>query len=233
VNNRNFSLLGDPSMRLAYPELETEITEIKFENGSSTNSISALDKVTLRGEVHENSIVSNTFNGELDVVIFEKPISITTLGDDSENNQMTFQSRESEIFKGKASVINGKFTFSFVVPKDIDYQLGEGKISLYAQDDAQNKDAGGFHSFEIGGSSSNPTSDFEAPTAEVFLNDENFQNGQTVSRQPLVIAKLSDVSGFNFTGLGVGHDLTISIDEDEYLYEVNDFFEPILDDLTK
>ncbi|MFT5913524.1 MAG: hypothetical protein ACJAWV_000025 [Flammeovirgaceae bacterium] len=233
VNNRNFSLLGDPSMRLAYPELETKITEMKFESGSSTNSISALDKVILSGEIQENSMISSSFNGELDVVVFEKPVSITTLGDDSENNQMTFQSIESEIFKGKASVVNGEFTFTLVVPKDIDYQLGEGKISLYAKDETQNKDAGGFYLFEIGGSSSNPTSDSEAPTAAVFLNDENFQNGQTVSRQPLVIATLSDASGFNFTGLGVGHDLTISIDEDEYLYEVNEFFEPVLDDFTK
>ena len=233
VNNRNFSLLGDPSMRLAYPELETKITEMKFENGNSTNSISALDKVMLTGEIRENSAISSSFNGELDVVVFEKPITITTLGDDSENNEMTFQSRESKVFKGKASVKNGKFSFTFIVPKDIDYQLGEGKVSLYAKDETQNKDAGGFHLFEIGGSSANPTSDFDAPNAEVFLNDESFQNGHTVSRQPLVIAKLSDASGFNFTGLGVGHDLTISIDEDDYLYEVNDFFEPVLDDFTK
>jgi hypothetical protein len=47
------------------------------------------------------------------------------------------------------TVKNGQFSFSFIVPKDINYQPGRGRISLYADDGS--KDANGVNtSFYVG-----------------------------------------------------------------------------------
>ena len=40
---------------------------------------------------------------------------------------MQFNLQISKLFKGKVSVTNGDFSFSFVVPKDISYTYGIGK----------------------------------------------------------------------------------------------------------
>jgi hypothetical protein len=37
------------------------------------------------------------------------------------------------LFKGSATVTNGRFSVNFVAPKDINYAFGFGKISYYAE----------------------------------------------------------------------------------------------------
>ena len=57
------------------------------------------------------------------------------------------------LFKGKATVSNGRFAFSFIVPKDISYQYGNGKISYYG--DNGTKDGSGVLTNIIVGGSGN------------------------------------------------------------------------------
>ena len=49
VSNRNFSLLADPSMRLAMPVGSVVVTSIKTSTGSDT--LKALSTVMLKGEI--------------------------------------------------------------------------------------------------------------------------------------------------------------------------------------
>ena len=57
---------------------------------------------------------------------------------------MQFNTRENLIYKGKASIKNGRFSFEFMVPKDITYSYGNGKIIIIAQNPAD--DANGYFS---------------------------------------------------------------------------------------
>ena len=43
-----------------------------------------------------------------------------------------FDVQKNVLYKGKSTVTNGYFDFTFIVPKDINYSFGIGKISLYA-----------------------------------------------------------------------------------------------------
>ena len=65
---------------------------------------------------------------------------------------MPYRDQNNILYKGSASVVNGEFSFSFVVTKDIAYNYGNGKISYYASSDGINPmDAGGSDkSFIIG-----------------------------------------------------------------------------------
>ncbi|HBE12226.1 MAG TPA: hypothetical protein DCY76_07315, partial [Flavobacteriales bacterium] len=72
------------------------------------------------------------FNGIVHVQLFDKRSQITTLNNDGAPNPHTFQVFRNVLFRGVASVTAGTFAFEFVVPRDIDYSYGTGRISAYA-----------------------------------------------------------------------------------------------------
>ena len=98
--------------------------------------------------------------------------------------------------RAKRRVVNGKFSFSFKVPKDINYQFGNGKLSLYAEN-GSNDANGYFTNFIIGGAGNNADNDKEGPVIKAYLNDEKFVSGSITNENPVLIVKLSDLSGIN------------------------------------
>jgi hypothetical protein len=210
VNNRNFSLLGDPSMRLAYPKENIVIKSIKNSQNQEISTFKALDKITISGEVLTQSSIDNNFNGTLSITIFDKPATVKTFGDEAPI--MSFRKKIHILFKGTASVKNGKFEFSFIIPKNIDYNLGEGKISLYAQDDSKNLDASGYKSdILVGGTASNLLTDNQVPQMKLFMDNETFISGDKVKPNTTLIVQLFDDNGINISGIGVGQDITASL----------------------
>ncbi|MGB1218132.1 MAG: FlgD immunoglobulin-like domain containing protein, partial [Saprospiraceae bacterium] len=129
------------------------------------------------------------------------------------------------LFKGAASVINGSWTFTFVVPKDIDYNFGIGKISYYAHDGVQDA-TGAYCDIIIGGTAANPIEDDTPPLVEVFMDNEDFVFGGITTPKPVLLVKLSDDYGINVAGTGIGHDLTAVIDDNNLnTLVLNDFYE--------
>ena len=128
------------------------------------------------------------------------------------------------MFKGKVKAENGVFTFGFIVPKDINYQLGNGRISYYA-DNGQTDANGSYINLMVGGSQGT-SSDNTGPVIKAYLNDEKFVSGSIVNETPVLLLKLSDSSGINIVGTGIGHDITAILDGDQKnTYVLNDFFE--------
>lgn len=214
-NNRKFGLLGDPSLRLAYPYYDVKTTSISTQAVSETaDTLRALTRVTVTGEVvGRTGEVLETFNGVVYPTIYDKNLQLQTLGQDDKSYVADFDLRKSVIFKGRASTVNGKFTFSFVMPKDISYQFGNGRISYYAEDGTI--DANGFNDdIVIGGIDDEDTiQDNEGPIVEVFMNDENFVSGGMTSPNPVLFVKLKDDSGINTVSTGIGHDITGLMDQ--------------------
>jgi hypothetical protein len=126
-------------------------------------------------------------------------------------------------------VTKGKFSFTFIVPRDIAYKYGPGKISYYGQNGEL--DANGFdESFIVGGFDDNYQDDDKGPDIELYMNDENFSFGGMTDENPLLLAFLSDSSGINTVGNGIGHDIVAILDGDTEKSEVlNDYYEADLD----
>ncbi len=231
INNRKFTLLGDPAMTLAFPQFKIRTTRLNsFDPLLRTDTLSAGEKVTIEGDVTDNNgSLLSTFNGTVYPVIFDKPQTITTKANDPGSQQTSFQQQSNILFKGKASVITGKFSFSFKVPKDINYQYGQGKISYYAEDGA--KDGSDFfNGFIIGGSATVIDNDKDGPEIKAWLNDEKFVNGSIVNQRPVLLLKLADSSGINTSGTGIGHDITAMLDNNTtQLFNLNNFYEADLD----
>ncbi len=226
IRNRNFSLLGDPSMRLAYPKETIKIQEIRTSTGNE-QILKALDNVTVIGEVQKNNQLDASFHGTLEILVFDKPTDYQTLGDeDPEINLVAdYELQNRKLFKGTARIQNGKFEFQFIVPKDIDYQLGTGKISLYASHDNQYLDASGFSDeFQVGGTVNQVILDTQPPEIQIFMDSTFFQSGGTTGISPKLLAFFTDESGINLTGNGLGHDM-VAILDGEQIFVLNDFYQ--------
>jgi hypothetical protein len=234
-NNRKFTLLGDPAMTLAFPQNKVRITKVNGKDiSASADTLSATEMVVMEGEIadHNGSLLSG-FQGTAYVSLFDKIQTITTLGNDATSSPENFQDQESSLFKGKASVIDGKFTLKFRVPKDINFQYGNGRLSTYA--DNGSIDGNGLsNNIVIGGIAANASTDREGPEIKAYLNDEKFVSGSISNASPVLILKLSDSSGINTGGSGVDHDIVATLDDDNKQYFVlNNFYETDLDNYQK
>jgi len=231
INNRKFTLLGDPALTLAFPQFKIKTTKLNsIDPFVQTDTLSAGERVEVEGAITDNNGATlSNFNGTVYPVVFDKPQTITTKANDPGSQQASFQQQSNVLFKGKATVTNGQFKFAFKVPRDINYQLAPGKISYYAEDG--NIDGSDyFNSFLVGGSSSTVDNDKEGPIIKAWLNDEKFVNGSIVNQQPILILKLTDSSGINTSGTGIGHDITAVLDNNiDEIFNLNNFYESDLD----
>lgn len=211
----NFVILGDPAIRLAYPEQKVYTSTI---NGhtltiSSSDTLKSLAKVTMSGYVGDNQGNKLTsFNGVVYASVFDKESTVYTLANDPESYKSSFQLQKNIIYRGKSEVINGDFTFTFLVPKDVTYNFGKGKISYYAHNGVH--DANGYYDqVVVGGSNPNPVKDNQGPVVNLYMNDEKFVSGGITNESPKIYALVSDSSGVNTIGTGIGHDIVAILDE--------------------
>ena len=226
ANNRKFTLLGDPAMTLAFPVLKVRPTLINNQPVTQADTLSAGETVTIDGEVTDNQgnrLID--YNGFVYPVIYDKPQTVSTRGNDPGSQPVPFQVQQNSLFRGKFSVTDGRFSFRFKVPKDIGFQYGNGRLSLYAENGKQDAQ-GVFTNFMVGGIGQLTDRDTTGPVIRAWLNDERFANGGLTNQQPVLIVKLTDSSGINTTGLGIGHDLVATLDGDNNQYYVlNDFYQ--------
>ena len=205
-SNRNFSLLGDPSMTLAYPEKEIIIDEITTAEGD-VDTLKALSRVKIQGHINN----SESFQGTAQITVFDKQSPLQTLG--NENPVYNYKEWENVIFQGYSIVNNGSFTSEFIVPKSINYELDHGKISIYAVDDNLQTDANGSNiDVVIGGSSNISTIDETAPEISLFINDTT-NHTQIIGSNILLFVKLTDESGINISNFGIGSGLEAVLDD--------------------
>ncbi len=238
-NERKFMLMGDPAQRAALPRFNVTTTTINgiMVDTAIVDTLSALETVTITGQIEDlDGQLMSDFNGLVFPTIYDKRVGAQTLRNDPEGSpERTYMVRKNVLFRGKASVENGKFSFTFVVPKDINYTFGPGKISYYASDPQQKIDAGGSEEkFIIGGSNPDGVVDDTPPIVEVFMNSTDFVAGSQVDPNPTLVVRLADDFGINVTGNSIGHDLEGFLNEDtQNSYLLNDFYEAENNDYTK
>ena len=231
VNNRNFSLIGDPAQRLAFPLHKVETLAINGENVNSlTDTINALELVTVTGRMkNRNGQSMSDFNGVVYPTVYDKNSNVSTLANDPSSSVRQFAVQKNLIYKGKASVKDGEFSFTFVVPRDIAYNYDFGRISYYAEGEGTNAN-GYFEDFIVGGSSDGTQVDENGPEIRLYMNDESFAFGGTTDESPSLLAIVADSNGVNTVGNGIGHDITAVLDDNaSSTINLNDFYQADLD----
>jgi hypothetical protein len=234
-NKRNFTLLGDPALKLAYPYYGRVITD-------SVNNVSVYDKIdtlkalsliTISGHLEDpRGNPMNSFEGVVTPLVYDKASKIKTLANDG-GQSMTFSLRNNILFSGKTMAKEGRFRFSFTIPRDIDYSYGPGKISYYANNDKEDMN-GSFDDIIVGGFTKSLLNDTAGPVIDLYLNDTLFKNGGITDSNPRLLAILTDQAGINTTGSGIGHDLIGFLDnKPDKSFVLNSYFENDFDNYMK
>lgn len=219
-NNRGFSFLGDPSAKFAFPKEEVVVTSFP------TDSIQGLDLVEFSGEVRTGNQIDNQFNGNVFATVFDRP-SLLKLSDNelTWGCKTTYPYLKNVLYNGSVKVSEGKFKFRFFASKDVSYQVGLGKINLYAMDKSRKVDGAGCKTdVKVGGINPNPIVDDEGPIIKAFMNDTSFINNGLVGVNANLLVFLEDSSGINTSGLGLGHDLTATLDGSQ-IYILNSYYQ--------
>jgi hypothetical protein len=241
---RVIAFIGDPALKLAFPVPKVELTMV---NGSpiaaNVDVLRALDRVRLGGEVQT---VSGTriddYNGNLFVTVYDKDINRETLANDGTRDTsvtgdpivvLPFDQLGEALFRGQATIVDGEFEFEFIMPRDTQIPIGNGRVSFYAKRDNVPEDQNGYsQDLRIGGINRNAPADDLGPEVELFMNDTNFVSGGITDSDPFLLAFLNDDNGIN-TSSGIGHDITGILDGDETNpFILNDYYEANEDDFT-
>nr|MBS0037504.1 type IX secretion system sortase PorU [Saprospiraceae bacterium] len=237
VNARKFALLGDPSQKLALATYDVETVSIneKLVSEGNLDTLGALDKVVVVGRINDSSgRLASGFNGVVDVTLFDKPVTFTTLGQGSGSNKQDFKIQKNILFKGSATVSQGRFSIEFIMPKDINYEIGHGKFSYFAYTGDSKRAIGSYNEVWIGGTSDAVIDDTEGPEIHLYMNDENFVFGGITDPNPTLLVLLEDESGINVAGNSIGRDLSAFLDGDiNNKIVLNEFYQAEKDNFRK
>lgn len=232
-NKLNFTLLGDPAIKLHYPTNRVITDEINSVEPSEA-TMQALGIVTIKGHIEDlNGNRLNDYNGSLSIIVYDKEEEVKTKG--QTGNPFTYTTYPNKLFIGNVSVINGEFSTTFMVPKDISYRYGNGKILYYLwRDDKPDDDGFGNNTeFMVGGSDPSATPSEDGPNVRIYMNSPEFVSGSKVNENPVFYAHLYDNFGINVVGAGIGHDVTVQLNGDpSQTYILNNYYEAAINNYT-
>lgn len=220
-NEQKYFLLGDPSTRLALPELYSSIDTINNLSTSNLVPLKALQKVKLSGSVKTDD---PNFSAKAQIVVYDANKKITL----KDWYNFSYIVSGGVIFNGQSSITNGRYTAQFIIPKDISYDTLNGRITLYFSN-PQVDGMGYTENFYIKGTDTSAVSDKNGPEIKIYLNDRNFKPGDVVSESPTLIIDLKDESGINFTGTGIGHRIEAWLNDEPESINLNPFYTAKLD----
>lgn len=233
VNKLQYSLMGDPALKLARPRLTVVIDSI---NGEAVEKMSKIELragsiTTVSGHIVSGGVKAEDFDGQVNVMIRDSRQLVTcklnnTLPDEGADVAFQYYDYTSVLYQGVNTVTKGDFLFRFAMPKDISYTDGNGLITMYARNDSKTLSAHGeFSKFNISGGEQLPN-DSIGPSIYCYLNSTSFVNGATVNSTPFFVAEVYDEDGVNVSTGGIGHDMQLIIDgQPSRTYSLNDNFQ--------
>ena len=211
INDQKFHLFGDPLLRLQVPRYQGTIDSVNGQTLTASVQLKALSSTQLSGTIiTPDGHKDENFNGQGILTVFDSERSKKL--EQIDNYPVVIPG--GVIFRGSVSVNNGEFTSSFVVPKDISYENKNGKIIFYFYDNSSDGIAY-TDKITVGGTDSTVVNDGTGPQIDIYFDNSSSNTAYLVGTQPNLIVKLSDETGLNTTGTGVGHKLEGILNENE------------------
>lgn len=222
-----FHLFGDPTVRLLLPRHKSVIDQILVNDKlitKDTVQMKALSKVTFKASVRQpDNTVWTNFNGTTQVSLYDADRYVPV----AEWGNWQYELPGGLLYRGQSTIANGRYTVSFVVPKDISYENNTGRISLYIEN--QQTDGVGYSTqLQITGSDSLPGSP-KGPLIDLYLDSRRFKPGDVVSENATLLLDLYDDYGINTTGNGIGHDIEAWLDGSKNSIVLNEYYKSKID----
>ncbi|MDY6131656.1 MAG: type IX secretion system sortase PorU [Prevotella sp.] len=232
VNKLQYSLLGDPALRLHIPTLTAVVDSINGLDISASGmaALKAGTTATVKGHIERRAATDTGFNGIVTATVRdskEKTVGKlnNTSSEDGAQTPIVYSDRTKVLFSGSDEVENGEFQFNFAVPMDIKYSDMAGLINIYAVNKEKTEMANGHCDRFIVGDTGMVGNDSIGPSIYCYLNSPDFSNGGNVNPTPQFVAQINDKDGLNTSGSGIGHNLELIIDGNATkTYILNDYF---------
>jgi hypothetical protein len=212
--NRNFSLLGDPSLKLAVPDLEIRVTAIEDgDTGIPADTLNSLREIVVKAEVIDpiTKAFQPGFSGDFQLELRDKSTSTETLGDES--IPYGFEEENLLIFKGTGKVESGKIQARFLISTGINPEFGNGNLRIRAWDTHSGQQAMGSEMPLIGGASVGEATDKTGPEIQLVINGQNVSPFIFSSPNLEIKGLLSDESGINVSSFTPGQELSIQVND--------------------
>lgn len=242
-NNMRYFLFGDPAMRPAFAPLKIKVESINGQQLSEDNKpeFKARQTLTFAGKVTDSKGNKVDFNGPVIATLYDCEQSVLSHGYGDGGEEYAYLDRPNKLAVKVDTVKNGDFSFKVTVPSEILATFDNyspSLINLYAYDNSQtssvkfnggSREAMGSNSqFYIYGYDDTVVADTIGPNIEMMvLNGEEFKDGDLVNESPLLMARVSDESGINLSSSGIGHAITLTIDDKTTIDDLSAYFSPI------
>lgn len=236
INNENrlrYVFMGDPAMKLATPDNLIRIESVDGVDAYADNQIiiPAKGMPVIKGSVitADGSPMSD-FNGTLLFDLYDADRSYT-ITDPRYENLKPFDEHGDKLYSGSCKVTNGAFELTVSMPAEISDNFREATVFMTAYSDDYSAEASGLdHSLYVYGFNEEALEDNQAPTIEsMALNHPSFVSGDEVNADPMLIATVRDDVGINLSSAGIGHQMTITLDDKRSFNDVPFYFTPSSD----
>lgn len=201
-NDRAYTFMGDPCLRLAVPDYRVEFDTFP-------DSLVALEVSRLSGRILDRTGAPYNGSGVLYISVYDSDRQRAYhLANDT--SMIRYAVSGPAIFRGPATVSGGRFDLQFITPLDIGYRGVSARVSAYAV--LGGVDAIGMVD-SIAVSERQSTAEDNAGPSILYSSVKRgaIRDGDFLDRDDSLLIRLSDISGLNLAG-GIGHGVSLVID---------------------
>ena len=210
VYNRNFSLLGDPTINIKLPTYSVTLDSIDDEEATTfTDSIIPGQTIELRGRINDQfGVFDSLFNGVLEITVLEASEEKSTLGYGGQT-KISYHSDRPLMYSALVQVVNGTYRAEVALPVEISSSFGSSQILFYAYDSTGKEATGVMDDVSIGGEAAVVSN--ELPSIAVVIVNEN-----TIADDGHLEVEfnLSDDYGILMSDVIIGKETVLTINED-------------------
>ena len=237
-NRLRYAFMGDPAIRIPGGSHSVAIRSI---NGVATDSdaespvIPALGRAEIEGEiVNRDGTPAADFNGTVNIKLFDAERVVTTYGNGDEGRVSTYNDRNTVLSTINATVTDGKWKATLMLPSEIEGNYSPAMVSAYAWDGKGTEANGSTERLYVYGFDETAGNDTIGPEIQKFyVNHENFKSGDLVNSNPVVFATVRDDSGINISEGGIGHSITLTVDGQTHHSDLNSYFDSDMEEMGK
>lgn len=240
TNKLRYVMIANPAMRIPVPPLNVTLSAI---NGIAVESLTspsdypvlnAMGKADIEGEItNQDGSLAEDFNGLVEIHLYDAEKAVATFGNGSAGVVSYYNDRKTMLYHGIAKAVNGKWSTSALIPSEIENNFSPAQFVFYAYSPESGEAHGANSNFYVYGYNEDAPEDFKGPDIEsIYLNRRDFASGDLVHSSPVLLARVSDPSGINLSDAGIGHSMTLILDDNTYFTDVNTCFAPDPDDIT-
>lgn len=231
-NDRKYLYLGDPTMRLRFPAGYASIDSINQQplvGNPLPVQLQALSRVTVKGTIRDQNNVPDAFNGKATLIVNDATRRVTIV-DFSPNFDWSYLAAGGIIYRGENSVVNGRFSAQFIVPKDIAYADSTTRARLVAYFSNAAADGLAFtKNIRVGGTDNSAPLDETGPSVKIFLDSRGFRQGDLVREKPVLYVDITDSSGINTSVTGIGHRIEAWLNNSPQSIDLTQYYTSRLD----